>query len=1252
MMKSSRVRSSSSSLLTPSQRTFLAHTENTHHEEVQKSRATFLVTLGDKYLNPESSEEASYVRAFKEFITEKKERLGLDQATLSQIGSYLDYLLAQQINPDFDVLILSTLREGKVRRVFPLPQVIQCVCAATLDDEAYGASTKSPEQIAAAKIERANTLCRELMSLKKNPPCHTGIRNALMDTLQDVYPGAHFIGDLDTHLNVLAVKHVISSLKQLSAEVQFQILRQWSMSDLESFSSFPELKVFLERMKGEISPQLEAACKEQGLEMEGRSNAVNKIKEICDRLFSLEIPYEEIHPKAEIVRYLLNRALKNVEGKESESKALQKAMSHLGTPRMSCDQMSISVYWLGEIAALKERLNTQKVRDMLWGNEEVQKELDILLVNCQAYFEAFVEGGRIDQSEFEIRYKAIKATSDQLENSIRRIKDNVLLVDSFFKMMMISDLKGTDRAAMYFRLLAVKEKVVLSDKQIKQISAMHIKEESLKDGNIDPLLIERILVHALLVSPANWTTDFYSLFSEYLEFLGNKLNLEQGDHRRQSYDYYQTYLAEFKWLEALYLRKKASELDQRPAQGQVQAPVFPPFPEAPKGFLLPNVEGLQGAAICGPFRQKITLLNALNQLSREVKEIILSREIDFLGLSDSELLIRIINVLISHYKNDDIKRDQLFSSLPKIFFQEVIKEVPQLVALLKGIDPDGFKNVLRLLGKDFFQQKIQNAAQLVELFDQLEKEIYNLPVDFYEWLLPLLGQDHLIQKIETINQLIKILNSLRGYGKVTFLRFIGRKFLIQKIANFSQLCEVLTFYAFTVSFQGCFLNLLGKDFLIQKIDSLDNLLTILNNRDHELRKTCLTLLGKDFFIQKITTADQLIQVLKLPESPYYDFQSELVNLLGEDFLIATVKTVDQLVTVLQNIPDFLGVIRLWRSCPLKELLISIISQTGVKGLIKILKIASEPPTASTVKIDEFLRSELGQQLLQSAIKGTDDLITLLRFLDNFHAKEVVLNNLGKACLSEIIDKAAENEESLEKLYQVLKTLNVFYWVSFLGSNRSYNSFLRDDYYKKIGIDLIEKPHKAQLTPSILRLLQQRIIKEIGDLIAILKNIFCEKDRLLFLSHLNTSSMWGDWFLRKKWLLNVIKNGDQLIEVLKQLPEEDRLSFLRNELGESFLRQMITSKDLLNSISELLPKDDKQVKAMIEKLCITEDYLKQRTAPCEKREEALLRAAFDCSSGSVNAKGDSIDKLNATDSKGIAYGLQRLSPPLVTTYRLF
>ncbi len=909
---------------------FIDYANNTHNQFASASIAAFLVKLSEKYFDTQKKTIDECTKIFQEFVASNIGFLEITPVQFQSVTAYLQAVFNQPVN-ELDSVTIFT-KGVEIGKGLPLKEVFALVCAATMDINVYHTEypQKTQIQLEADMLQRGRVLCTCLLGLVRDNKCHQGIRHELVGTLNGVYPGAHFIEEVDSFFTATVVQLYLEELKKLLMALQFQLYSAWVAGD-ENNSN---LQRFFADHNERARMKLISLCEEHYINP-NNTEVTAKINNIInvDVLIYLPVPLD-IHPHA---RYIYSILIAQPDSNISRNQALERVKASLQSSNLTFGTIPQKTPHFYKVEKIYQRC--WKARYMLWGNMEAQNLLRNIWQSCNDYFQNF---HIMTDSASTIRLGLMATDMGELKKHIVGLESDADFVTNFFLHFtnFLKENKPGQRALMYMRLRVQQDKIILPDDLIQTQPISH-------DGfmDIEPYLIGRTLAHALLVSPVNWSITFYGLFSRVIEFIENNLNLPASDPRRGRYDYYKNYLSEFKLLQTFCLRAHADEWGNELAEFPVTA--FVP--------ILPNLAELQGEAMCGGYRWNVFLLQKVQEMPDDMLKEILHRSVSFFATQD--LFLTILNI-------PRINQLTFLNSLGSVFLQIPIQN-GVLGRILRTLPEANRLTFFNLLGNVFLQRTIQNGDQLANILSTLLEANRQAFLDS-------LGIEFLRRIIQNGKMLNKVLDELSDADLPIVLNSLGNVFLQGTIQNGDQLANVLS--TLPAANRLTFLNSLGIEFLRRIIQNGDQLAPVLGTLPEPNQQTFLNSLGIEFLRRIIQNCKMLNKILDELPRPRED-QITFLNSLGIEFWRMLTKKSKYLANALRTMSE-----------AEQQVFLNSLGIEVLQGLIRNEKNYSDNPPVSNLAYGLKELSEanrhvfldlLGKELWQEVIRSDEQLVDIL-----------------------------------------------------------------------------------------------------------------------------------------------------------------------------------------------------------------------------------------------------------------------------------
>ncbi len=530
-----------------------------------------MICLEQNYLANQSTQEKELtVSQCFELIKQQFQNIFGNEPTLPAVLNYITAIANTAAN---ELDRVTVFQNGEnIKRVILLKEALVLVFMALSDKAAY--HVLEPNDAEKDLIDRMRTLYNCLNKLVQEPVCHIGQRNEMTFCLNKSYPGVNIIEDINAFLMETLVGFIETKLELLPAEQQFSLLCQRLHPEETENAVYNK---FLAPLKKDAEHVLEARCKDNGLSPED-NELQGKITAFIDELPMLPAPVG-IHRAGphtrtlfEVLYYtrphLLDAPL---------TLCLNRVKADLHACKTFADFTAKGLAQWVDYYELWQEIKKYQVLPFLGAEESQLKEaIASLLTHLPAYFQRFPEADNDTVTAINtIKQPFIK------ETSAFKKAHNLGFIENFFGLWNSADHKT--RYQLYSRLRHEQDKIRLSDTALAQYIE---NNRAGQDLHITPYIINRILLHALSVSPRQWTPVFYACFSRILTFIrdrfrseGNEVaNASIADSLLQS-SYPETLRAQLAFLDLVHREPNPARENLGVAFG---------------GFLIPaNLEGIQ-----------------------------------------------------------------------------------------------------------------------------------------------------------------------------------------------------------------------------------------------------------------------------------------------------------------------------------------------------------------------------------------------------------------------------------------------------------------------------------------------------------------------------------------------------------------------------------------------------------------------------------------------------------------------------------
>jgi hypothetical protein len=496
---------------------FLRDPENTRNPYASASIAAFLDTLAKKYLADCPTAEAEHAKLqhyIDDFCLYVGEHFHGDNQLLRAISAARTVVTEAF---DHQSEVVNCFKDGKTHEFsFPIFKVFGLVSAAVFDEAAYDPANKNP-------LDRINSICNALKKLHKDQLCHISYRHELVGCLNHVYPGAAFIEEIDSFFYDTAAAEITVAMRREDPAKQWRLFLAWlKLQRLpgSSIDQHPELKAFFTdaTLKQTISQRLREQCAAHYINPDAQDehHAPVIMNRISATLANLEfLPLTSVFAEKTALQVV---EIYRQSGVKHQSKQKERALERAKKAVDGCKSFN-EVDQLPNWQLFNQALSTQRkiaesymlfICNGVGANQEVIFNMQQIIDNFYArystttqklpaipYFDVF-------EIQFAVHYHDILHDSDakficNFFQLLQATNDNNLRMQCFAKV----------------KHHIMRKKIVLDSSMVESIFA---KAQS-GELQLTPYEINRVLLHATLVSPKHWEAGFHSLFKLTLQYL-------------------------------------------------------------------------------------------------------------------------------------------------------------------------------------------------------------------------------------------------------------------------------------------------------------------------------------------------------------------------------------------------------------------------------------------------------------------------------------------------------------------------------------------------------------------------------------------------------------------------------------------------------------------------------------------------------------------------------------------------------------
>ena len=790
---------------------FRNNPENTMNHFTVASVATVLIRLEQKYLANQSGQakELTISQCIKD-IKQRFQTIFENEPTLAAVLNYITTTIDAPAN---ELDRVTVFQNGEtIERVILLKETLVLVFMALSDKTAY--QVLEPSDAEKDLIDRMRTLYNCLNKLVEAPVCHVGQRNEITFCLNKSYPGVNIIEDINAFLMETLVGFIETKLGLLPAEQQFSLLCQRLHPEETENAVYNK---FLAPFKKDAEHVLETRCQDNGINPQD-NELRKKITDFIKALSMLPAPVG-IHrtgPQArtlfEVLYYtrphLLDAPL---------TLCLNRVKADLHACKTFADFTAKGLPQWVDYYELWQAIKKYQALPFLGAEENQLKDVIAhLLTRLPAYFQRFPEADNDTVTAID--------TAKQLfikETSAFKKAHNIGFIENFFGLWDSADKKT--RYQLYSRLRHEQEKIRLSDSTLAHYIESNRAGQVL---HITPYIINRILLHALLVSPQQWTPVFYACFSRIFTFIrdrfrseGNEVaNAGIADSLLQS-SYPTTLIRQLAFLDLVH---------REPNPGRENLGV------AFDGFLIPaNLDGIQ----CQSLEPFIFYMNHMPMVSESAFCRLLRSGDGLLPtLSD---IYQLSSVLLSI---PEASRITFMQILEPETLKQIIKNGNELANISRQLPEASRMTFIQTLGAETVKQLIKNGGAIANILEQL-------PEASRMTFIQILGAETVKQIIKDGLELVDILKQLPEASRMTFIQTLGAETVKQLIKNGGAIANILE--QLPEASRMTFIQTLGTETVKQLIKNGGAIANILEQLPEASRMTFMQTLGAETLKQII-----------------------------------------------------------------------------------------------------------------------------------------------------------------------------------------------------------------------------------------------------------------------------------------------------------------------------------------------------------------------------------------------------------------
>ena len=551
----------------------IRNSENTMEKARSSSVGRLLLKLKATYFSKPSSDiDKGYQIALKNLYTLAKG----DDSKIASLDEFQKK--AEEALDQWDTATLYSPESKKSEgRVFRLKEVFTLVWTALMHDEAFihaykGSDKKRLQHAIDDRVpHRIHSLFNSLQKIKNEKNnCHTGARHDLASVLNQIYefPETHELVDLieDANGTVLTllkekVHDTFWAVHKDASKADQQTLERALIDWMSTSNPYPLLKLISSQLPEQAALSGETLYAYVAAHFEKHGTDPKDIEletRVSDYLFCLEYAFDK--DKDPLVFLKISKILNALPGKEAtEQTALKKVQrwiekSFRSTQTEDCKKIRA----FHKIHTLYQETLQMRLLFILAGKED---EMKTFLDASQAYFEAIndsesdplpdvpqalkqiLDGGWINKQEGEVELKVVEPYKEILK-ACKKDRMQAPIENFFadwFTARNADDLTSVQH--LYASLLdaSFQKKIVLTDQEIARFiesqqsrssneNEVEIESQRPIDNgelNVNPYWINRVLLHAIIVPPKDWSLLFAEAFREVRVFIKNHFNPEE-----------------------------------------------------------------------------------------------------------------------------------------------------------------------------------------------------------------------------------------------------------------------------------------------------------------------------------------------------------------------------------------------------------------------------------------------------------------------------------------------------------------------------------------------------------------------------------------------------------------------------------------------------------------------------------------------------------------------------------------------------
>jgi hypothetical protein len=816
----------------------LTDSESTHSSAVSDPVWAFLLKLHQRYATKTGQLQEDARHAFKKYLDDKYSPDEAKNKPLHDAYSHLTTVLDQPIS-HFDVVPenlvtkikteFTTQTTEKTATVMPLTTVFSLIYQATMDQDCYPTSSSAENRLL--------TLCNTLEILHRSKPkiCHTGVRNDLAHTLNLIFkfPGSKnpvlFLDDIDTALLSWIkqkARDFLETFGKWSNTTYHKLMLQWLKTG-ETPGEF--IKLFSASDPKKLETTIIHDYIARKLKVLGLNPAEYKIK-INGFLDPEALKYLQIPVQPGELYYALHGVFNQPE--KTGNSLRDQAFSQL---KLDVEARLVS----GQINVETEPQLIQEFQQFLIMDQAFvlckkyrsvfinQLNFDISFIEqtCKTFYQ---KNQLVSQSNLESKREfktqqtelSFKDIHSFITQAHRLLQDShTVWIENFFTLYQDSNLETKQRLyATWFSLHELGKTTAPDD----WLEAIYQKSEHSESGSIvriSPVDINRIVLHALRISPKKWTTLFERTYALALEQLDGEEF--EGLLTRQFRDnaYPEELRTQLRFIKTLRDRHVAAGESK-----STQAMENIPYPTGEE-FFLPVTYWVG---------DNYFSLGSLFSMSHHLSPDQHASLIEEIGAQQLHLVINyFLDFRCVLYLMVPEQRGNFITMIGSEKLKKIIWNHVHFKEIFSLLNKDQAKNVLEMLSDDIYT--------LFDRYESLSSVLSSLNKDQHENFLRALGPVKLRAIIQNECQLFGILRHLNKQTRKSLFALMQGEPLQAIIENRTRLNTVL--FPLKTELSPNSINLINLEQLWAIMPSKSNFESVLRHLNNTQRQNILTAIG-------------------------------------------------------------------------------------------------------------------------------------------------------------------------------------------------------------------------------------------------------------------------------------------------------------------------------------------------------------------------------------------------------------------------